>query len=173
MHPYVAEAAVVLERTPSALRAWLQGLPEAWTDTREGPETFSPRDVVGHLIHGEDTDWIPRLRLILAKGDAEPFERFDRFGFRDRLRGLSLGEQLGEFARKRAANLALLRGSDIGESELALPGRHPELGPVTLRQLIATWVVHDLNHMGQIARVMARRQAEAVGPWRAFLGILG
>jgi hypothetical protein len=173
MHPFVAESAAVLERTPQTLRTWLEGLPEAWTEAREGPESFSPRDVVGHLIHGEDTDWIPRLRLILARGDAEPFAPFDRFGFRERLRGRPMGELLGEFAGKRAANLAVLRGSGIGEPELALPGRHPELGRVTLRQLVATWVVHDLNHLGQIARVMARRQREAVGPWRAYLGILG
>jgi len=173
MHPFVAEAVAVLERTPQTLRAWLDGLPEAWTETREGPDSFSPRDVVGHLIHGEDTDWIPRIRLILATRDSQPFEPFDRFGFRDRLRGKPLGEILEEMARKRAANLELLRGFTLGDAELALPGQHPALGHVTLRQLVATWVVHDLNHLGQIARVMARRHAEAVGPWRPYLGVLG
>ena len=173
MHPFVSESVAVLERTPRVMAALLDGAPEAWTETREGPDTFSPRDVLGHLIHGEDTDWVPRLRLILEKGDSEPFVPFDRFGFRDGIAGRSLGELLAEFSRKREANLGVLRGLELGDAELERPGRHPALGSVTLRQLLATWVAHDLNHVGQAVRVMARRHTEAVGPWRAYLKILG
>lgn len=173
MHPFVAESVAVLERTPGTLQAWLDGLPEAWSETREAPGTFSPRDVVGHLILGEDTDWIPRLRLIMEKGDSESFVPFDRFGFQGIVRGRTMGELARVFADKRAANLDVLRRFVLGEADLHRAGRHPALGPVTLRQLLATWVAHDLNHLGQIARVMARRHTEAVGPWRAYLGILG
>lgn len=173
MHPFVSESVAVLERTPRVMAALLDGAPEAWTETREGPDTFSPRDVLGHLIHGEDTDWVPRLRLILEKGDSEPFVPFDRFGFRDGIAGRSLGELLAEFSRKREENLGVLRGLELDDDDLERAGRHPELGSVTLRQLLATWVAHDLNHVGQAVRVMARRHTEAVGPWRAYLKILG
>lgn len=173
MHAFVAECLGVLERTPPALLALLDGLAEAWTEAREGPESFSPRDVVGHLILGEETDWVPRIRLILEKGDREAFVPFDRFGFRGRIEGRSMADLVGEFAAKRRANLDFLRGLGLDEDALARSGRHPALGPVTLRQLLATWTVHDLNHLGQIARVMARRHTDAVGPWRAYLGILG
>ena len=173
MHPFVSESIAVLERTPGVLTALLDGLPAAWTEAREGEGTFSPRDVLGHLIHGEDTDWVPRLRLILAKGDSEPFVPFDRFGFRDKIQRRSLGDLLAEFTRKRGENLGILRGLNLGEADLARPGRHPALGAVTLRQLLATWVAHDLNHVGQAVRVMARRHTETVGPWRAYLKILG
>ncbi len=173
MHPFVSESVAVLERTPPVLAALLDGLPEVWAETREGEGTFSPRDVLGHLIHGEDTDWVPRVRLILEKGDAEPFVPFDRFGFRDRIRERSLAELLAEFSSKREANLEVLRGLDLEDADLARPGRHPTLGPVTLRQLLATWVAHDLNHVGQAVRVMARRHTDTVGPWRAYLKILG
>ena len=173
MHPFVSESIAVLERTPRVMAALLDGAPEVWTETREGPDTFSPRDVLGHLIHGEDTDWVPRLRLILEKGDSEPFVPFDRFGFRDAIAGRSLGELLAEFSRKREANLGVLRSLELGDDDLERPGRHPALGSVTLRQLLATWVAHDLNHVGQAVRVMARRHTQAVGPWRAYLKILG
>ncbi|HET7291620.1 MAG TPA: DinB family protein [Vicinamibacteria bacterium] len=172
MHPFVAESVAVLERTPAVLTALLAGLPEAWIDAREAEGTFSPRDVLGHLIHGEDTDWVPRLRLILEKGDSEPFVPFDRFGFRDAI-GRPLADLLAEFARKRGDNVAFVRGLGLSEADLALPGRHPSLGAVTLRQLVATWVAHDLNHIGQAVRVMARRHVETVGPWPAYLKILG
>jgi hypothetical protein len=172
MHAFVSESVAVLERTPRVLRALLDGLPEVWAETRESEGTFSPRDVLGHMIHGEDTDWLPRLRLILEKGDAEPFVPFDRFGFRDRIAGRALGDLLAEFSRKREANLEVLRGLDLGDADLVRPGRHPALGPVTLRQLLATWVAHDLNHVGQAVRVMARRHTDTVGPWRAYLKIL-
>jgi hypothetical protein len=172
MHPDVSEAMAVLARTPETLRALLSWLPEAWIEASEGPGTFSPRDVVGHLIHGEKTDWVPRIRLILEKGDREPFEPFDRFGFREAVRGRTMEALLSEFEALRTNNLAVLRGLDLRPAQLALPGRHPGLGAVTLGQLLATWTVHDLNHVWQIARVMSRRYGEAVGPWKAYLGIL-
>lgn len=173
MHAFVAECLAVLERTPPVLSALLDGLPPEWTETREAPDSFSPRDVVGHLIVGEETDWVPRLRLILEKGDSEAFVPFDRFGFRGRIEGRPIAELTAEFAAKRGLNLRYLRSLALDDATLARPGRHPALGAVTLRQLLATWTVHDLNHLGQIARVMARRDADAVGPWRAYLGILG
>lgn len=168
----LAEATAVLARTPATLRALLQGLPESWLDANEGPETFSPRDVVGHLIHGEKTDWVPRVKLILSAGEARSFVPFDRFGFRDAVRGASISALLAEFATLRAASLAYLERLSLTAAQLSLTGRHPELGPVTLGQLVATWTVHDLNHIGQVVRVMSKCYADAVGPWRAYLGIL-
>lgn len=166
------EGIQVLERTPAILEAWLQGLDHAWLDADEGADTFSPRDVLGHLIHGERTDWMPRLRLMREFADTRPFEPFDRTGFRDDIGGRSVRDLLDEFARLRADNLAELASLHLGDADLATRGMHPALGSVTVGQLLATWVTHDLNHLGQIARVMARRQAEAVGPWRDYLGIL-
>ncbi|HET7746590.1 MAG TPA: DinB family protein [Vicinamibacteria bacterium] len=168
----VAEALPVLRRTPATLRALLSGLPAAWLEADEGEGTFSPRDVVGHLIHGEKTDWMPRVRLILEKGDREPFVPFDRFGFREAIRGRGMDDLLGELEALRARNLEELEGLGLRPDQLALPGRHPELGPVTLGQLLATWVVHDLNHVAQVVRVMSHRYRGAVGPWTPYLGIL-
>jgi hypothetical protein len=172
MEPVVAEVRAVLARTPEALRGLLEGLPDAWLDAREGEGTFSPRDVVGHLIHGEKTDWVPRLRLILEAGEDRPFVPFDRFGFRDAIRGVPIGTLLAELAGLRQANLAVLDSLALGPEQLSRRGRHPELGAVTLGQLLATWAVHDLNHVGQVVRVMSRRYQQAVGPWKAYLGIL-
>ena len=166
------EAIALLERTPAALRALLGGLPEPWIVADEGPETFSAFDNVGHLIHGERADWIPRARIILAQGANRRFEPFDRFAQKRESQGKSLAELLDGFARLRAENLATLRGWRLTERELALEGEHPELGRVTLRQLLATWVAHDLGHVAQTSRVMARRYREAVGPWRAYLPVL-
>jgi hypothetical protein len=163
---------VVLTRTPATLLALLQGLPDGWTQAREGPDTFSPFDVVGHLIDGEETDWIPRARIILDQRSNPRFEPYDRFRHRTRNVGRSLDSLLAEFARLRAANLATLRGWHLTTARLDLAGHHPTLGPVTLRELIATWVVHDLGHIAQIARVMAKQYRGAVGPWKAFLPIL-
>ncbi len=171
----VAEAAAVLERTPAILVAWLRGLPEAWLDARtEGPESFSPRDVLGHLIGGERTDWIPRARIILEHGEARAFDPFDRFAFRREGEGRPVEALLDEFARLRAANLDTLRGLQLTAADLERRGRHPDasIGLVTLGQLLSTWVVHDLSHLGQIARVMGKRYAEAVGPWKAYLPML-
>lgn len=171
MEPVVAEAVAVLERTPGVLRGLLQGLPAPWLGRHEGEGTFGPVEVLGHLIHGEKTDWVPRMRQILESGDAQPFTPFDRHGFGD-LDASSVPALLDELEGLRRANLAWLTGLGLGPAQLALPGRHPELGPVTLGQLLATWVVHDLNHVSQVVRVMSARYESAVGPWKAYLGIL-
>ena len=162
----------VLERTPATLRAMLAGLPPNWTEATEGPDTWSPYDVVGHLIHGERADWVPRARLILAQGSERRFTPFDRFAQLRESQGRPLMELLDEFAQLRAANLATLAGWHLTDAHLALAGEHPELGMVTLRQLLATWVAHDLGHVAQTARVMAKQYREAVGPWRAYLPVL-
>ena len=162
----------VLQRSPAALRDLLQGVNESWVRGTEGPDTFSPFDVVGHLIDGEETDWIPRARIILAKGPSLRFEPYDRFRHRTRNAGASLASLLSEFARLRAANLELLLSWKLTARELDLPGEHPSLGPVTLRQLLAAWVVHDLGHVAQVARVMAKQYRDEVGPWVPFLPVL-
>ena len=162
----------VLERTPHALRAMLAGLPSAWVDATEGPDTWSPYVIVGHLIHGERTDWIPRAKLILDQGPHRRFTPYDRFAQFRESQGKSLADLLDEFAHLRGENLATLEGWRLTDAQLALQGEHPEFGPVTLRQLLATWVAHDLGHLAQTARVMARQYREAVGPWRAYLPIM-
>lgn len=163
---------LVLERTPQTLRAMLAGLPSAWTDGTEGPETWSPYVIVGHLIHGERTDWIPRAKLILAQGIQRRFTPYDRFAQFQESQGKSLAVLLDEFEQLRAENLAILTSLRITEAQLALEGEHPEFGPVTLRQLLATWVAHDLGHVAQTARVMAKQYREAIGPWRAYLPVM-
>ncbi len=168
----IPDALQILSHTPGVLRAWLEGLAPEWVEVTDGPETWSPHDVVGHLIHGDRTDWMARARHLLAGPSAVPFTPFDRFAqFRDS-RGKTLPELLDEFERLRRGNLEELTSLALTEAQLALPGQHPALGPVTLRQLLATWVVHDLNHLGQIARVMAKRYGDDVGPWKAYLPIL-
>lgn len=162
----------ILEHTPATFRALLAGLSDAWTTTNEGPDTFSAFDNLGHLIHGERTDWIPRARLILEQGANRTFEPYDRFAQARESQGKSVAALLDEFAALRAENLATLRAWTLSERQLSLEGEHPSLGPVTLRQLLATWVAHDLGHLAQTARVMAKRHREAVGPWRAYLPIL-
>lgn len=166
------EAIAVLERTPGALQAMLGGLPEAWLLANEGPDTFSPRDVVGHLIHGEETDWVPRARIILEHGESVPFTPFDRFAFRATSEGQTTGALLERFAALRRANLEEVRRLRLDEPALASTGTHPALGRVTLSQLLAAWVVHDLGHLKQVARTMAHQYREAVGPWREYLTIL-
>jgi DinB superfamily len=166
------DAVAVLERTPATFRALLAGLPDAWIVATEGPETFSPFDNVGHLIHGERTDWIPRAAIILAQGPNRQFEPYDRFAQVRESAGKSLAQLLDEFAELRAANLVTLRGWHLTDAQLALEGEHPALGTVTLRQLLSTWVAHDLGHLAQTSRVMAKRYREAVGPWRAYLPIM-
>jgi len=167
------EALAVLERTPESLRALLGGLGEEWLEADEGPETWSPRQVLGHLIFGEETDWVPRARILLEHDEARPFEPFDRFAHLERSRGVAVAELLDDFARLRRDNLATVRAWNLTEEQLALRGRHPELGAVTLSQLLAAWVAHDLGHVTQIARVMAKRYATEVGPWSAYLSIVG
>jgi hypothetical protein len=161
-----------LARTPDTLRALLDGLPEPWIRGTEGPETFSPFDVVGHLIDGEETDWIPRARIILARGPNPVFEPYDRFRHRARNAGRSLRSLLEEFARLREENLGVLRSWNLTPESLDLPGMHPSLGRVTLRQLLASWVVHDFGHLAQVARVMAKQLREEVGPWEPYLPVL-
>jgi hypothetical protein len=168
----LSSAILVLERTPQSFRALLGGLTEAWTAPNEGPDTFSAFDNVGHLIHGERTDWIPRARLILEQGPTRRFEPFDRFAQSRETRGKTLAELLDEFASLRAENLSTVRGWNLSEQQLALEGEHPSLGRVTLRQLLAAWVAHDLGHLAQTARVMAKQYREAVGPWRQYLPVL-
>jgi hypothetical protein len=173
MMPFDLQSAVaVLERTPSAVSALLGGLPDEWISATEGPDTWSPYDVVGHLIHGERTDWIPRTRIILDHGSARAFEPFDRAAMFHESAGKPLSALLAEFAELRRANLDALNALGITDRELELEGRHPELGSVRLRELLATWVAHDLGHIAQISRVMAKQYTQAVGPWRAYLSIV-
>lgn len=162
----------VLERTPSTLRSMLSGLSTDWTDPNEGPDTFSAFDNIGHLIHGERTDWIPRAKIILAQGPNRTFEKFDRFAQYHESKGKTLAQLLTDFAALRAENVKTLSGWKLSEKQLALEGIHPELGTVTLRQLLATWVGHDLGHVAQIARVMAKQYRDAIGPWRKYLPIM-
>ena len=164
--------AEVLSRTPATLQNLLRGMDDGWTKPNEGPETFSAFDVVGHLIDGEETDWIPRARIILSGGPKPEFEPYDRFRHRKRNVGRTLDSLLEEFALLRAENVALLRSWKLTPAQLELPGLHPTLGPVTLRQLLAAWVVHDLGHIAQISRVMSKQYKEAVGPWVRFLPVL-
>ena len=162
----------LLEHTPAALDALLRGLPEAWTHSNEGESTWSAYTVVAHLIHGEDEDWLPRTRLILRSGETEAFVPFDREGHVRYSLGKPLGQLLEEFARLRTKNLAELRALRLKPEDLERRGRHPALGTVTLSELLATWVAHDLTHLHQISRIMAYQCREAVGPWARFLGVM-
>jgi len=162
----------ILERTPAAFRALLDGLPADWTTPNEGEATFSAIDNLGHVIHGERTDWIPRAKLILAQGRSVRFEPFDRLGHRHESQGKTVTQLLDEFDRLRSANLEILRQWGLTDRELALEGEHPALGRVTLRQLLGTWVVHDLGHLAQTSRVLAKQYRDAVGPWREYLPVL-
>ena len=166
------DAMHVLARTPAVLQDLVGGLGERWTSTNYGPETFSPFDVVGHLIHGERTDWMPRARTILDHGESKAFEPFDRFAMYEASRGKSIDDLIATFTHLRAGNLVELRSLRLTEEQLALRGKHPELGTVTLAELLATWVVHDLNHVHQVVKSMAFQYREAVGPWRAYLPLL-
>lgn len=162
----------VLRRTPATLVTLLGGIDDAWSRATEGPETFSPFDVVGHLIDGEETDWLPRARIILARGADPVFEPYDRFRHKARNAHRSLQSLLDEFAVLRAAGLDELRALQLTDEEFDLRGRHQGLGPVTLRQLLAAWVVHDLGHVAQVTRVMAKQYREAIGPWVPYLPVV-
>lgn len=166
------EARAVLERTPAALDGMLRGLPEAWSTCTEGPDTWSPRDVVAHLAELEDQDWMGRVRFLLEHGETRPFTPIERDAFLERFRGQNVAQLLGTFAARRRRNLGDLDELGLQPGDLARRGRHPDFGPVTLAQLLATWAVHDLAHVGQIVRVMAKRYDLAVGPWRTYLPIL-
>jgi hypothetical protein len=164
------EAIPILERTPAVISGLLSELPEGWTRVDEGPDTWTPREVVAHLIHGERTDWIPRARIIIKQERYRRFDPFDRFAELKSERPLK--DLLEEFDRLRSSNVATLRGWNLKEKDLALTGEHPEFGDVTMRQLLATWVVHDLSHIAQITRTMARSYTLAVGPWSAYFRVL-
>jgi DinB superfamily len=171
--PFVIEEAVaILTRTPRTLDDLLRGLPDGWIAANEGENTWSPFDVVGHLVHGERTDWIPRARIILAHGETRTFDPFDRLAQFADSSGRTLAGLLDEFATLRHANLRELESLRLRGEDLDRRGRHPELGTVTLRQLLATWVAHDLDHVVQISRVIARQYSDEVGPWRAYLRIV-
>jgi hypothetical protein len=162
----------LLARTPAALNTLLRDLPESWTSRNEGENTWSPFEIVGHLIHAERTDWMSRAKIVLQFGETQPFEPFDRWGQVREIQGKSLGQLLDEFARLRSENLAELRALSLRPEDLERRGRHPSLGIVTLSQLLSTWAVHDLTHLHQISRAMAHQYREAVGPWSKYLGVL-
>ncbi len=169
--PNLKDIVAILERTPASLAALLEGLPDVWTTATEGDNTWSPYDVIGHLIHGERTDWMPRVRHILA-GETRPFPPFDRTAQFTESHNANLSELLATFNALRRESVAALLSLNLTNEDLSRTGQHPEFGTVTLGQLLATWTVHDLDHVGQIARTMAKIYADAVGPWQAYLSIL-
>ena len=162
----------ILDRTPAVLQSLLAGLSYGWIMPNEGPETFSPYDVIGHLIHGEKTDWVVRAKMILEFGNTQTFERYDRFAQYKESQGKSLQQLLDEFAAMRKENMIWFKRLNLTEADLDKKGMHPVLGDVTLRNLLATWVVHDLTHMAQITRVMAKQYKDEMGPWQEFFRIL-
>jgi len=162
----------LLALTPATLNSLLRELPESWTMRNEGAKTWSAFDIVGHLIHGERTDWMPRATIILQFGESRPFDPFDRLAQETESQGKSLAQLLDEFAQLRAENLDALRALNLQAADLERRGRHPALGVVTLSELLATWVVHDLTHLHQLSRVMAHQYQPIVGPWSAYLGVL-
>ncbi len=168
----LTQAIQVLARTPKSLHVLLADQADGWIRGNEGAESFSPFDVIGHLIDGEETDWIPRARIILAQGPDPRFTPYDRFRHKTRNVGRSMNSLLEEFTRLRGDNIDLLRSWNLTRADLTLPGNHPSLGRVSLEQLFASWVVHDLGHIAQISRVMAKQYRESVGPWVAYLPVL-
>lgn len=168
----LADAIAVLSRTPATLNALLRGLPDVWLRGNEGKDTWNAFDVVGHLISGERTDWMPRVGIMLENGEAGLFDPFDRFAQLKESQDKSLEELLDEFARLRRKNLTALQALNLQHEDLARRGKHPALGVVTLSELLATWAVHDLTHVHQLSRVMAHQYRDTVGPWRAYLGVL-
>jgi hypothetical protein len=168
----LTQAIEVLKRTPATLDTLLRDLPEPWLVQNEGPETWSPYDVIGHLIHGEETDWIPRAKIILEHGETRAFEPFDRVAMFEESKRKTVAQLLDTFAQLRTENVRELQAMNLTSDLLNKRGRHPELGVVTLRQLLSTWVVHDLGHIRQVVRAMSKQYREAVGPWKAYLSIL-
>jgi len=171
MHRDLSQTVALLERTPAALNALLRLLPEPWTLANEGDGTWSAFDIVGHLIHAEHTDWIPRARMILEHGESQTFKPFNREGQNETSQGKSLPQLLDEFSSVRAASLRALGAMNLAPADLDRRGRHPSFGPVTLGQLLATWAAHDLTHLHQLSRLLAHPYREAVGPWVAYLGV--
>ena len=172
MPPDLQQTISLLTRTPATLNALLRDLPDSWTRHNEGPNTWTPPEIVAHLIHGELTDWMPRTRRILESGDTRPFDPFDRQGNIELTRNQPLPQLLDEFAHARTESLVQLRALNLQPADFALQGQHPALGPVTLSQLLATWAIHDLTHLHQLSRVLAHQYRNAVGPWSAYLGVL-
>lgn len=172
MQAALPDIIVILRNTPATLRALLADLDSKWIVKNYGPETFCPFDVVGHLIHAERTDWIPRARMILDHGDSRAFEPFDRYAMYETSKGKTIGALLDEFELARRASVAALEALNLTEADLDRRGTHPALGPVTLGQLLATWPVHDLNHIHQICKCMAWQYRDEIGPWRAYVGVL-
>lgn len=172
MEHHLPQTISLLARAPTVLNALLRDLPEGWTLSNEGENTWSPFDVVGHLIHAERTDWLPRARMILQFGETRAFEPFDRLAQVRESQGKSLGQLLDEFGRLRAESLIELEALNLRPEDLDRRGRHPSLGQVTLSQLLGTWVTHDLTHLHQISRTMAHQYRETVGPWSVYLGVL-
>lgn len=168
----IKDAISILGRTPELLRTMLEGLPEEWLNNNEGEDTWSPYDVVGHLVHGERTDWIGRMNIILSDAEDKAFKPFDRFAQFEDSKGKTITMLLDKFAELREQNLNTLQEKGIREEDFARTGIHPAFGEVKLSQLLATWVVHDLSHIAQISRVMAKQYKEVVGPWQEYLSIL-
>jgi DinB family protein len=172
MEQNLQQTIALLARTPGTLDALLRELPESWTHRNEGGDSWTAYDVVGHLVHAERTDWMPRARMVLQFGETRTFEKFDRLGQVRASEGKTLGQLLDEFARVRAENLVELRELNLRQEDLDRRGRHPFLGVVTLSQLLATWAAHDLTHLHQLSRIMAYQYREAVGPWSVYLGVM-
>ena len=168
----IGKAIEILQRTPLTIECILKGISEEWLKNNEGENTWSPYEIVGHLIHGEKTDWIPRAKMMLSSSENKTFESFDRFAQMNDAQDQTIEELLNEFKKMRYDNLKVLESLDIDETKLMKKGIHPELGDVNLRQLLSTWVVHDLGHISQISRVMAKQYKEEVGVWNEYLGIL-
>jgi len=168
----LAETIAVLTRTPATLNALLRGLPDVWVHGNEGKDTWNAFDILGHLICGERTDWMPRVRIVLESGEAQTFDPFDRFAQEKESQGKSLEQLLDDFEALRAKNVAALEALNLRPEDLERRGKHPELGVVTLSELLATWAVHDLTHVHQLSRVMAHQYRDAVGPWKVYLGVL-
>jgi len=166
------KALQILERTPKVLSAFLVNLSEDWTHSNEGNSTWNPFDIIGHLIHGEHTDWLERTAIILSENSDKTFIPFDRFAQFENSKGKTLHQLLDEFETLRSKNLEKLAALNLTEDDLEKKGVHPDLGPVTLRQLLSAWVTHDLSHISQIARVMAKQYSEEVGPWKAYMNVL-
>jgi len=172
MNQDLSATVALLRRTPAALDALLRDLPESWIRADEGPNTWTAFDIVGHLIHAEQSDWIPRAAMIVQHGESQTFKPFDREAQKEKSLGKSLGNLLDEFTEARAESLTQLRSMNLRPEDLDRRGRHPVFGPVTLGQLLATWAAHDLTHLHQLSRLMAHQYREAVGPWSVFLGVL-
>ncbi|NND62481.1 MAG: DinB family protein [Flavobacteriaceae bacterium] len=168
----LSESISVLERTPKVMKSLLEGLSDAWTAQNEGPETWSPYDVIGHLVHGEETDWLPRIKIILSTSENKTFDPYDRFAQFELSKGKSMQQLLDEFESLRQSNMKELRELNLTKEQLQMQGIHPELGPVTLSQVLSAWVVHDLGHIVQISRVMAKQYKDEVGPWPQYLTVL-